>query len=52
MKNYFLPADVIPNLRLNAVNGSNLLEQLDLHTSKIFIMALELSAHFSRIIKL
>ncbi|GFY65180.1 uncharacterized protein TNIN_36821 [Trichonephila inaurata madagascariensis] len=36
MKNYFLLADVIPNLRLNAVNGSDLLEQLDLHTSKIF----------------
>ncbi len=37
MKNYFLPADVIPNLRLNAVNGSNLLEQLDLHLSLIHI---------------
>lgn len=36
MKNYFLPDDVVPNLRLNAVNSSYLLEQLDLYTSKIF----------------
>ncbi|MDM8335490.1 GNAT family N-acetyltransferase [Wolbachia pipientis] len=36
MKNYFLPADTVPNLRLNAVNSSNLLKQLDLCTSKIF----------------
>ncbi|MDR0289194.1 MAG: GNAT family N-acetyltransferase [Rickettsiales bacterium] len=36
MKNYLLPADIVPDLRLNAVNSSNLLEQLDLCTSKIF----------------
>ncbi|RDD35605.1 acetyltransferase [Wolbachia endosymbiont of Cylisticus convexus] len=36
MKNYFLPADAVPNLRLNIVNSSELLEQLDLYTSKIF----------------
>ncbi|WP_341807778.1 GNAT family N-acetyltransferase [Wolbachia endosymbiont (group E) of Neria commutata] len=36
IKNYFLPDDVVPNLRLNAVNSSYLLEQLDLYTSKIF----------------
>ncbi|MGL9717897.1 MAG: GNAT family N-acetyltransferase [Wolbachia sp.] len=36
MKNYFLPADAIPDLELNAVNSSNLLEQLDSYTSRIF----------------
>ncbi|MDG7055917.1 MAG: GNAT family N-acetyltransferase [Wolbachia endosymbiont of Meromenopon meropis] len=36
MQNYLLPSDIIPNLRLNIVNNHNLLEQLDLCTSKIF----------------
>ncbi|NSM56550.1 GNAT family N-acetyltransferase [Wolbachia endosymbiont of Atemnus politus] len=36
MKNYFSPADAVPGLKLNAVNSSNLLEQLDLCTSRIF----------------
>ncbi len=36
MKNYLLSADIVPNLRLNVVNSSNLLEQLDLCSSRIF----------------
>ncbi|WP_341817209.1 GNAT family N-acetyltransferase [Wolbachia endosymbiont (group A) of Agelastica alni] len=48
MKNYFLPVDVIPNLRLNAVNGSDLLEQLDLHTSKIFYHGVGIVSTFFR----
>ncbi|GFR19769.1 glycerol-3-phosphate dehydrogenase [Trichonephila clavata] len=47
-QNYFLPADVIPNLRLNAVNGSDLLEQLDLHTSKIFYHGVGIVSTFFR----
>ncbi|QKX01411.1 GNAT family N-acetyltransferase [Wolbachia endosymbiont of Cruorifilaria tuberocauda] len=36
MKNYLLSADVVPSLSLNTVNSSNLLQQLDLYTSRIF----------------
>lgn len=36
MKNYFLLADVVPNLKFTIVDSSQLLEQLDLCTSQIF----------------
>ncbi|WP_395463129.1 GNAT family N-acetyltransferase [Wolbachia endosymbiont of Cantharis cryptica] len=48
MKNYFLPADVVPDLRLNAVNNSNLLEKLDLYTSKIFHHSIGIVSTFFR----
>ncbi|WP_253299890.1 GNAT family N-acetyltransferase [Wolbachia endosymbiont of Chironomus riparius] len=34
--NYFLPPDVVPNLKLKIIDNNQLLEQLDLYTSKIF----------------
>lgn len=48
IKNYFLPDDVVPNLRLNAVNSSYLLEQLDLYTSKIFYHNIRVVSTFFR----
>jgi GNAT superfamily N-acetyltransferase len=36
-RNYLLPADTVPNLKLISVNNDNLLKQLDLCTSSIFI---------------
>ncbi|OEY86977.1 GNAT family N-acetyltransferase [Wolbachia pipientis] len=36
IRNYLLPADTIPNLKLITVNSNQLLEQLDLYTSRIF----------------
>ncbi|APR98420.1 GNAT family N-acetyltransferase [Wolbachia endosymbiont of Folsomia candida] len=48
MKNYLLPADVIPNLKLNPINSSDLLEQLDLYTSKIFYHNIGIVSTFFR----
>lgn len=36
IKNYFLPNDVISDLKLEAVDNENLLKKLDSYTSKIF----------------
>ncbi|OWZ25060.1 GNAT family N-acetyltransferase [Wolbachia endosymbiont of Wuchereria bancrofti] len=48
MKNYFLPADVVPGLKLNAVTSSNLLKQLDSYTSKIFHHSIGIVSTFFR----
>lgn len=48
IKNYFLPADPVPNLKFNIVNSSELLEQLDLHTSKIFYHRVGIVSTFFR----
>ncbi|MDN5247971.1 MAG: GNAT family N-acetyltransferase [Wolbachia endosymbiont of Tyrophagus putrescentiae] len=36
IKNYFSPPDVVPNLKLQIVDSSELLEQLDSYTAQIF----------------
>lgn len=36
LKNYLLPVDVVPNLKFTVVNSSQLLNQLDSYTAKIF----------------
>ncbi|MFT4314386.1 GNAT family N-acetyltransferase [Wolbachia endosymbiont of Diaphorina citri] len=48
IKDYFLPDDAVPNLKFNVVNSSELLEQLDLHTSKIFYHRISIVSTFFR----
>ncbi|WP_168464024.1 GNAT family N-acetyltransferase [Wolbachia endosymbiont of Ctenocephalides felis wCfeT] len=48
IKNYFLPNDVIANMELKIVNNHQLLEQLDLHTSKIFYHNIGIVSTFFR----
>ncbi|MCV3769241.1 MAG: GNAT family N-acetyltransferase [Wolbachia pipientis] len=47
-KNYLLSADIVPNFKLNTVNSNNLLEQLDLCTSRIFYHNIETVSTFFR----
>ncbi|MDD9331610.1 MAG: GNAT family N-acetyltransferase [Wolbachia sp.] len=48
MKNYFLPADIMPNLKLKIIDSNQLLEQLDLYTSKIFYHDIGIVSTFFR----